>query len=95
MIILSAIRTQKYTETWNDGYILKLEYMIAHQKVQYMTIPEQTTTHLIVHYMITQVEHNISILARLVQAKLAYYCVQRGHFPFLKASGFSSIAALA
>ena len=42
MIILCAIRTQKYNQTLNDDNILKLEYMIAHQKVQYMTTQEQT-----------------------------------------------------
>ena len=44
MIILSAIKTQKYTQTCNDDNILKLEYMIAHRIVQYITTQEETTT---------------------------------------------------
>ena len=55
----------------------------------------QHTPNSSLHDSTTSVDQNSSILARLAQAKLAYYCVQRGHFPFLKASGFSSIAALA
>ena len=47
------------------------------------------------HDSMTSVDQNSSLVARLAQVKNAFYCVQRGHFPFLKASGFSSIAALA
>ena len=47
------------------------------------------------HDSTISVHQNSSLLARLAQGKHAFYCVQRGHFPFLKASGFSSIVALA
>ena len=43
IIILSAIRTQKYNQTLNHDNILKLQYMIAHKIVQYMTTQEHVT----------------------------------------------------
>ena len=55
----------------------------------------QHTPNSSLHDSTISVHQNSSLLARLAQGKHAFYCVQRGHFPFLKASGFSSIAALA
>ena len=57
-IYIMCHKNTKVTQTNNDDNILKLESMIPHRIVQYMTIPEQTTTHLIVHYIITRHKSN-------------------------------------